>query len=112
MSSSSGIRTPSILDREKNKLAIRFGWEERKLQLCELEEMQIESYDNAVFYKERMKRIHDMGIQGKTFRTKQTVLVFNSPLKFMPRKLKSRWMGSYIIIRELTNGVYEVRDQE
>lgn len=62
--------------------------EERKLQLCEVEEMGIEFYNYVVVYKEMMKRIHDMGIWGKTFQIGQTVLVFNSQLNFMLEKLK------------------------
>lgn len=37
------------------------------LQISELEELRLESYDNAVNYKEKMERIHDIGIQGKSF---------------------------------------------
>lgn len=39
---------------------------ERMLQISELEELRLESYDNAVNYKKRMKRLHDMDISHWT----------------------------------------------
>lgn len=77
-----------------------------------MEELRLEFYDNALNYNERMKRIHDIGFRGKTFSTGQTVLVFNSRLKFMSGKLKSLWNGPYIVTAELPNGVYEVCNEE
>ena len=86
----------------------------RKLQLNELDEIRLDSYENAKLYKERMKNIHDNKIARKTFEPTQKVWLFNSRLTFFPGKLRSRWEGPYevkqvfpsgaICIRHLKNG--------
>ncbi|XP_062093825.1 uncharacterized protein LOC133799849 [Humulus lupulus] len=50
----------------------------RMLQLNELEEMRLFSYENAKLYKEKTKRWHDKHIQKKVFEEGQRVLLFNS----------------------------------
>lgn len=82
------------------------------LQINELEELRLKSYDSAVNYKEKMKRINNIGIRGKAFHVGQTVLVFNSRLKVVLGKLKARWIGPYIVTSKLPNGVYEVCNEE
>ncbi|KAK0605028.1 hypothetical protein LWI29_021971 [Acer saccharum] len=59
--------------------------EERKLQLCELEEFRLEAYESAKLYKEKTKLIHDKMILHKDLRPGMQVLVFNSRLKLFPR---------------------------
>ncbi|XP_028223292.1 uncharacterized protein LOC114404601, partial [Glycine soja] len=41
--------------------------EERKLQLSELDEIRLEAYENAKFYKEKTKKFHDSMIVKKDF---------------------------------------------
>jgi len=41
--------------------------EERKLQLCELDEIRLEGYENSQFYKEKTKKFHDSLIDKKDF---------------------------------------------
>ncbi|XP_076902764.1 uncharacterized protein LOC143557612 [Bidens hawaiensis] len=72
---------------------------ERKLNLCELEELRNEAYDCASTYKDKMKKVHDAKIRKKTFEVGQKVWLYNSRLKFFPGKLKSKWMGPFIITR-------------
>ena len=64
--------------------------EKRILQLSELEEFHNEAYENAKIYKEKMKAWHDMHIVRKEFEPGQQVLLFNSRLKLLSQKLKSR----------------------
>ncbi|XP_076905284.1 uncharacterized protein LOC143561000 [Bidens hawaiensis] len=63
---------------------------ERKLNLCELEELRNEAYDCASTYKDKMKKAHDAKIRKKTFEVGQKVWLYNSRLKFFPGKLKSK----------------------
>ncbi len=42
----------------------------------------------------------------------QKVLLYNSRLRFMPGKLKSRWDDPYIVKKVLLNGVVEIQDLE
>ncbi|XP_027157872.1 uncharacterized protein LOC113780656 [Coffea eugenioides] len=85
---------------------------ERKLQLQELEEIRLEAYDNARLYKERTKQFHDRLLRAKHFSPGQKVLLFNSRLKFMPGKLKSRWIGPYVVANVFPNGVVEIQSLE
>ncbi|KAL1555047.1 hypothetical protein AAHA92_15532 [Salvia divinorum] len=64
--------------------------EERKLQLQELEELCLESYDAAMWYKERTKLWHDHNLRTKDLQVGQKVLLFQSRLKLMLGKLKSK----------------------
>ncbi|KAM1127929.1 hypothetical protein ACFX2B_037431 [Malus domestica] len=61
----------------------------RKLQLCELEEIRNEAYENARIYKEKTKAFHDKMIRAKTFYMGQKVLLFNSRLRLFPVQIKS-----------------------
>jgi hypothetical protein len=82
---------------------------ERKLRLQELEEFQLEAYENSKLYKERTKKVHDKLIQRKEFIVGQKVLLFNSRLRLMPGKLKSRWTGPFKILNIFPNGVFEIQ---
>ncbi|KAL1567120.1 hypothetical protein AAHA92_02636 [Salvia divinorum] len=83
--------------------------EERRLQLQELEELRLESYDSAMWYKERTKLWYDKNLRNKELHIGQKVLLFQSRLKLMPRKLKSKWVGSFIIVALRANGVVELK---
>ncbi|XP_035837089.1 uncharacterized protein LOC118485000 [Helianthus annuus] len=72
---------------------------ERKLKLCELEELREEAYECASKYKDDMKRAHDAKLKPKEFEVGQKVWLYNSRLKYFPGKLKSKWMGPYVITR-------------
>ena len=69
----------------------------RLLQLNELDEFRLNSYENAKIYKERTKRWHDKHILKREFKAGDQVLLFNSRLKLFPGKLKSRWSGPFIV---------------
>nr|GFA18612.1 reverse transcriptase domain-containing protein [Tanacetum cinerariifolium] len=66
----------------------------RKLQLNELRD---QAYENSLIYKERTKKIHDDKIKNSIFNVGDQVLLFNSRLKILSGKLKSRWSGPFII---------------
>ena len=72
--------------------------EERLLQFNEVEELRNEAYDNARIYKDKTKKWHDQKILRKEFKEGEQVLLYNSNLKLIPRKLKSRWSGLYTVI--------------
>ncbi|RVW97604.1 hypothetical protein CK203_046476 [Vitis vinifera] len=58
--------------------------------------------------KKRMKRWHDQLISNKEFQKGQRVLLYDSKLHIFPRKLKSRWIGPFIIHQVHSNGVVEL----
>ncbi|XP_076936512.1 uncharacterized protein LOC143603655 [Bidens hawaiensis] len=82
----------------------------RKLKLSELEEN--ESYECASAYKEKLKRVHDAKISKRTFEVGQKIWLYNSRLKLFPGKLKSKWMGPYVITRVGRFGDVEIEDRQ
>ncbi|XP_062107954.1 uncharacterized protein LOC133818863 [Humulus lupulus] len=86
--------------------------EARKLQLNELKEMRLFSYENAKLYKEKTKRLHDQKIQARVFEKGQKVLLFNLRLKLFPGKLKSRWSGPFTVVKVYSFGVVEVLEDQ
>ncbi|CAN6547364.1 unnamed protein product [Malus baccata var. baccata] len=81
----------------------------RKLQLNELEEIRNEAYENARLYKEKTKAFHDKMIRTKSFVVGQKVLLFNSRLRLFPGKLRSRWIGPFVITNVFPHGAVQVR---
>ncbi|XP_016192370.1 uncharacterized protein LOC107633244 [Arachis ipaensis] len=82
---------------------------ERKLELVELKCLRLEAYKNSRLYKERMKAVHDRNIKRREFRAGELVLLYNSRLRFIPGKLRSRWEGPYIVEKAEPYGVYHLR---
>ncbi|CAN6543394.1 unnamed protein product [Malus baccata var. baccata] len=59
----------------------------RKLQLCELDEIRNEAYENAQIYKEKTKAFHDK----------------------MIRKLRSKWVGPFIVTNVFPHGAVQIK---
>lgn len=85
---------------------------ERALQMSELDELRNEAYNNAVIYKDKVKRLHDRRIVKKELFPGMKVLLFNTRLRLFPGKLKSRWTGPYIIEEVFPYGVVKLRNPE
>nr|XP_016513597.1 PREDICTED: uncharacterized protein LOC107830519 [Nicotiana tabacum] len=83
--------------------------EKRLLQLNELDEFRLHSYENAKLYKEITKRWHDKHIKPRHFEPGQQVLLFNSRLKIFPGKIKSRWSSPFKVVRVTLYGAIELR---
>ena len=84
--------------------------EKRLLQLNELEEFRLNSFENSKIYKEKAKRWHDKRLSSRVFEPGQKVLLFNSILRLFPGKLKSRWKGPYVITSVSPYGYVELQD--
>ncbi|MCI06974.1 hypothetical protein A2U01_0028037, partial [Trifolium medium] len=82
---------------------------ERKLQLQQLEELRLEAYENSRIYKEKTKHFHDKMISRKEFSIGQKVLLFNSRLKLMAGKLRSKWIGPFVITDVFPYGAVEIK---
>ena len=48
-------------------------------------------------------------IRGKTFSIGQKVLLFNSRLRLFPGKLKSKWIGPFVVTNIFPSGVVQVQ---
>ncbi|CAN6552299.1 unnamed protein product [Malus baccata var. baccata] len=81
----------------------------RKLQMNELEEVRNEAYENSRIYKEKTKAFHDRMIRSKTFSVGQKVLLFNSRLRLFPGKLRSRWIGPFIVTNVFLHGAVQIQ---
>ncbi|CAM8965703.1 unnamed protein product [Rhodiola kirilowii] len=81
---------------------------DRKLKLCELEELWLEAYEEQTDYKARTKLYHDKFILRRSFEEGQQVLLFSSRLKLMPGKLRSRWTGPYTVTKVYNHGMLEL----
>ncbi|RVW41832.1 Retrovirus-related Pol polyprotein from transposon 297 [Vitis vinifera] len=93
--------------KKLNMDLIRAG-AKRCLDLNEMEELRNDVYINSKVAKQRMKRWHDQLISNKQFRKGQRVLLYDSRLHIFLGKLKSRWIGPFIIHQVHLNGVVEL----
>ncbi|XP_042018993.1 uncharacterized protein LOC121766821 [Salvia splendens] len=93
-------------------LNIESGAEERGMQLQELEELRLDAYDLAMWYKEKTRMWHDKNLRKKELKVGQRVLLFQSRLKLMPGKLRSRWIGPYTIVAIRANGAVELQGSD
>ncbi|XP_070661948.1 uncharacterized protein [Malus domestica] len=81
----------------------------RKLQLSELDEIRHEAYENARIYKEKTTTFHDKMLRGKTFEIGQKVLLFNSRLRLFPGKLRSKWVGPFVVTNLFVHGAVQIK---
>ncbi|XP_075504493.1 uncharacterized protein LOC142541930 [Primulina tabacum] len=85
--------------------------DERVLQLNEMDEFRLDAYENAKLYKKKTKHWHDQNIVHREFVVGQMVLLYNSRLKLMPGKLRSRWSGPYTITQVFPYGTVEITSE-
>nr|GEY87225.1 reverse transcriptase domain-containing protein [Tanacetum cinerariifolium] len=80
----------------------------QKLQLNELNEVRDQAYENSLVYKEKTNKIHDSKIKNSIFNVGDRVLLFNSRLNILSRKLKTRWSGPFTITKVFPYGTVEL----
>ncbi|XP_031249191.1 uncharacterized protein LOC116107025 [Pistacia vera] len=85
---------------------------QRKLQLQALEEIRNDAYESSRIYKEKTKAFHDELISRKTISIGQKVLLYHSRLKLFPGKLRSRWVGLFIITNVFPYGAVEIQSSD
>ncbi|CAM8971884.1 unnamed protein product [Rhodiola kirilowii] len=67
------------------------------LDLHEVEEIRMESYESDKLYKERSKKRHDRKLRAKHFSVGEKMLLYKSKLKLFTGKLKSRWVNGHTL---------------
>ena len=82
---------------------------QRKLQLSELEEIRNDAFESARIYKDRTKAFHDSMIREKYFAVGQKVLLYHSRLKLFPGKLRSRWIGPFVVTNVFPHGAVQIK---
>ncbi|GKD10850.1 retrovirus-related pol polyprotein from transposon 17.6, partial [Tanacetum coccineum] len=81
----------------------------RKLQLQELEDIHNDAYESSQIYKEKTKAFHDKMSSRKNFCIGQKVFLFHSRLKLFPSKLRSRWVGPFVVTNVVPHGAVEIK---
>ena len=74
----------------------------------ELEEIFNDAYKSARIYKEKTKVFHDKIISRKEFKVGQKVL-YHSWLRLFPGKLRSRWIGPFVVTNVFPHGAVEIQ---
>ncbi|GJT87519.1 reverse transcriptase domain-containing protein [Tanacetum coccineum] len=83
--------------------------EKRMFQLHELDELRHQAYENSRLYKARTKVWHDRKLKiRKEFKHENKVLLFHSKYKFKQPKLRSRWLGPYVVKHQYPSGYVEL----
>ena len=59
-----------------------------------------------------MKKYHDLKIEKREFMVGDLVFLYNSRLSLLPGKLKSKWIGPYLIIQLFPHGAVELETKE
>lgn len=83
--------------------------EQRKLQIQELEEIRNDAYESSRIYKEKAKAYHDSKLIRKEFAVGQKVLLYHSRLRLFPGKLRSRWLGPFVVLNLSPHGTIEIQ---
>ncbi|RDX61846.1 hypothetical protein CR513_59883, partial [Mucuna pruriens] len=79
---------------KQSNLAYDQAGEKRKFQLQELDELRLEAYENSRIYKQKK------------------VLLFNSRLKLIAGKLRSRWDGPFVITNIFPYGAVQLKNEQ
>ncbi|GJW33100.1 reverse transcriptase domain-containing protein [Tanacetum coccineum] len=83
--------------------------EERIFQLYELDKLRYQAYEKSRLYKEITKVWHDRKLRmRKEFKQGNKVLLFHSKYKFKQPKLRSRWLGPYVVKHQYPSGYVEL----
>ena len=78
----------------------------------ELEEIWNDAYENARIYKEKTKSLHDRMITRKEFHVRDKVLLYHSRLKLFPGKLRSYWIGPFVVPNVIPYSAVEITSLE
>ena len=81
------------------------------MQLSELEEIRLEAYENSKVYKKKTKKFHDSLITKKDFVVGQKVLLYNSRIGLMSGKLRSKWIGPFVVNNIFPYGTVEIKSE-
>ncbi|KAJ9562339.1 hypothetical protein OSB04_007499 [Centaurea solstitialis] len=82
---------------------------ERLISLHELEELRSLAYENSKIYKEQRNKWHDAHLKEvKVFKEGDKVLMYQTRFKFSPGKLKSRWIGPYVVLKAYPSGYVDL----
>ncbi|XP_014515616.1 uncharacterized protein LOC106773436 [Vigna radiata var. radiata] len=70
--------------------------------------MRLHAYESSRTYKDKVKFYHDKKLMKRTSHPGDLVLLFSSRLKLFPGKLKSKWLGPFVVKRVFQSGAMEL----
>ena len=74
--------------------------------------IKYDAYESSRIYKEKTKNFHDRIISRKQFSIGQKVLLYHSRLKLFPGKLRSKWIGPFVVTNVFSHGAVEIQSLE
>ena len=74
-----------------------------------MEEIINESFENSHIYKDKTKSSHRKYLSRKSFEIGRKVLLYDSRLKLFFGKLRSRWVGPFIVTNVYDHGALEIK---
>ncbi|GKB87686.1 reverse transcriptase domain-containing protein [Tanacetum coccineum] len=87
---------------------LKTAGDHQKVQMNELNELRDQAYENSLNYKGKTKKIHDSKIKNRVFNVSDRVLLFNSRLKILSGKLKTRWTRPFTVAQVFPYGAVEL----
>ena len=88
----------ALVDMEKGQMKFWLNNEEATFNICRSMRQSGELQPVSVIsYKEKMKKDNELKSEKREFMVGYLVLLYNSRLCFFPGKLKSKWIGPYLI---------------
>nr|GEW56386.1 reverse transcriptase domain-containing protein [Tanacetum cinerariifolium] len=91
---------------------LKIAGDHQKVQLDELNKLRDQAYENSLIYKEKTKKIHDSKIKDRVFNVADRVILFNSRLTIFSGKLKTRWIGPFIVAQVFPYGTVELSQND
>ena len=86
--------------------------QQRKLNIQVLDEIRNHAYENEAISKAKSKAFHDSQLLGKNLKVGQKVLLFDSILKLFAGKLRSKWVGPFVVVQIYSHGAVDIQSIE
>ncbi|KAJ9541590.1 LOW QUALITY PROTEIN: hypothetical protein OSB04_028096 [Centaurea solstitialis] len=87
-------------------------WALKKGKIDKLARIRSLAYENSKIYKEKRKKWHDAHLKEvKVFKEGDKVLMYQTRFKFSPGKLKSRWIGPYVVLKAYPSGYVDLMSE-
>ena len=103
----------ALVYMEKRQMKFRLNNEEATFNICRSMRHSGELLSiSAISHKEKMKKDNDLKSEKREFMVGDLVLLDNSRLYWLPRKLKSKWTDPYLITQLFPHGAVELEIKE
>ena len=98
---------------EKGQKKFQMNNEEATFNICRSMRMSGELQSvSSISYKENMKKDYDLKSEKQEFMVGGLVLLESSKLHWLPGKLKSKWIGPYLITQLFPHGAVELETKD